>query len=97
MILGSISLEFSVDSKDAKGRTQLMNAAVNGKVQAVKGLMKRDADLCLMNNGGWNSLQLAALGGNSEIIAQILTHVPNIESRCAENLSLFMIPFVNCN
>ena len=97
MILGSISLEFSVDSQDAKGITQLMNAAVNGKVQAVKGLMKREADLCLMNNGGWNSLQLAALGGNSEIIALMLTHVPNSESRCAENLSLFMILFVNCN
>ena len=41
MILVSFSLEFSVDSQDAKGRTQLMNAAVNGKVQAVKGLMKK--------------------------------------------------------
>ena len=41
MILVSFSLEFSVDSQDAKGRTQLTNAAVNGKVQAVKGLMKR--------------------------------------------------------
>ena len=41
MILVSFSLEFSVDSQDAKGRTQLMNAAVNGKVQAVKGLMRR--------------------------------------------------------
>ena len=41
MILVSFSLEFSVDSQDVKGRTQLMNAAVNGKVQAVKGLMKR--------------------------------------------------------
>ena len=55
---------FSVDSQDAKGRTLLMNAAVNGKVQAVQGLMKRGADLCPMNKGGWNSLQLAALGGN---------------------------------
>ena len=41
MILVSFSHEFSVDSQDAKGRTQLKNAAVNGKVQAVKGLMKR--------------------------------------------------------
>ena len=64
MILGSTSLGFSVDSGDANSRTLLMNAAVNGKVQVVKGLMKRGTDLCLMNNGGWNSLQLAALGGN---------------------------------
>ena len=41
-----------------------MNVSVSGKVQAVQGLMKRGADLCLMNKGGWNSLQLAALGGN---------------------------------
>ena len=50
-----------------------------------------------MNKGGWNSLQLAAVGGNPEIIAVMLTHVPNIESRCAENLLLLMIPFENCN
>ena len=66
-------------------------------ISHVTGLMKTDADLYLMNNGGWNSLQLAAQGGNSETIAQMLTHVPHIESRCAENLSLFMILFVNCN
>lgn len=64
MILGSTSLGFSVDSRDENSRTLLMNVAVNGKVQVVKGLIKREADLCLMNNGGWNSLQHAALGGN---------------------------------
>ena len=64
MILKSTSLGFSVDSGDANSRTLLMNATVNGKVQVVKGLMKRGTDLCLMNNGGRNSLQLAALGGN---------------------------------
>ena len=64
MILGDIFLDFSVDSQDAKGRTLLMNVSVSGKVQAVQGLMKRGADLCLMNKGGWNSLLLAALVGN---------------------------------
>ena len=57
-------MKFSIYSQDAKGRTLLMNVSVSGKVQAVQGLMKRGADLCLMNKGGWNSLQLAALGGN---------------------------------
>ena len=56
MILGSTSLGFSVDSGDENSRTLLMNVAVNGKVQVVKSLIKREADLCLMNNGGWNSL-----------------------------------------
>ena len=97
MILGSTSLGFSVDSGDENGRTLLMNAAVNGKVQVVKGLIKREADLCLMNNGERNLLQHAALGGNPEIIALMLTHVPNIESRYAENLSPLMIPVVNGN
>ena len=50
-----------------------------------------------MNKRGWNSLQLAAVGGNPEIIAVMITHVPNIESTCAENLLLLMIPFVNRN
>ena len=97
MILGSTSLGFSVDSRDENSRTLLMNVAVNGEVQVVKGLIKREADLCLMNNGGWNSLQHAALGGNPLVIALMLTHVPNIESRCVENLSPPMIPVVNGN
>ena len=57
---------FSVHSQDAKGRTLLKNVSVSGKVQGsrFRVKMKRGADLCLMNKGGWNSLQLAALGGN---------------------------------
>ena len=47
MISGSASLGFSVDSGDVKDRTLLMNAAVSGKVQSVKSLMKRGTDLCL--------------------------------------------------
>ena len=81
MILGSASLGFSVDFEDENSTTLLMNVALNGKAQVVKGLIKREADLCLMNNGGRNLLQHAALGGNPEIIALMLTHVPNIEAQ----------------
>ena len=47
MISGSASLGFSVDSGGVKDRTLLMNAAVSGKVQVVKILMKKGTDLCL--------------------------------------------------
>ena len=39
---------FSVDSRNATGRTPLMNAALNGNVRAVKSIMKRGADPSLM-------------------------------------------------
>lgn len=60
-----------------------MHAALNDNVQAVKGLIKRGADLSLMDNKGWNALHFAADAIDTDVIDLILTHVPNIESKAA--------------
>ena len=89
MILGDTFA--SVDSRDAKGRTLLINAALNGNVKAVKSIMKRGADPSLMDNRGWNTLHLAAQGGDTDIISLIHTHLPNIESKTGEGYTPLMV------
>ena len=84
-------MEFSVDSRKAIGRTPLMNAALNGYVQAVKSIMKRGADPSLMDNRGWNTLHHAAMGGDTDIISLIHTHLPNIESKTGEGYTPLMV------
>ena len=81
----------SFDSRDAEGRTPLMNAALNGNVQAVESLMKRGADPSLMDNKGWNTLHNAAQGGNTDIISLIHAHLPNIESKTGEGHTPLMV------
>mgnify|MGYP000079041106 CR=1 FL=1 len=82
---------FSVDSRNATGRTLLMNAALNGNVQAVKSIMKRGADPSLMDNRGWNTLHHAAQGGDTDVISLIHTHLPNIESKTGEGYTPLMV------
>ena len=84
-------LEISVDTKDATGTTPLMNAAPNGYVQAVKGLIKRGADPSLINNEGWSSLHFAAHCGDPNIIDLILPHVSDIGSKNADGATPLII------
>ena len=97
MILGDIFLEFSVDSQDAKGRTLLMNISLSGKIQAVQGLMKRGADLCLMNKktkktGYKNVFCFSAQSTDTDINNLILLDVPDIDPRNTEQGPLpFMV------
>nr|XP_058949946.1 ankyrin-1-like [Pocillopora verrucosa] len=82
---------FSVDSRDATGRTPLMDAALNGNVKAVKSIMKRGADPSLMDNRGWNTLHHAAQSGDTDIISLIHTHLPNIEPKTGEGYTPLMV------
>ena len=82
---------FSVDSRNATGRTPLMNAALNGNVQVVKSVIKRGADPSLMDNRGWNTLHYAAHGGDTDMISLIHTHLPNIESKTGEGETPLMV------
>ena len=82
---------FSVDYRNTTGRTPLMNAALNGNVQAVKSMIKRGADPSLTDNKGWNMLHYAASGGDTDIISLIHTHLPNIESKTGEGDTPLMV------
>ena len=84
-----------VDFRDAIGGTPLMGAAYKGKVQVVKSLIERGADPSLMDNRGWNSLHVAANGGDADIIDLIHTQVPNIESKTGDGRTPLMIAAFN--
>ena len=86
---------FSVDSRNATGRTPLMNATLEGNVQAVESIMKRGADPSLMDNRGWNALHYAAQGGDTDIISQIHTHLPNIKSKTGEGYTALQVAASN--
>ena len=88
-------LERSVDSRNATGITPLMNAAMNGNVQAVELLIKRGADPSLKNNLGWNSLHFAALRGDTDIISLIHTRMPDIESLNGEGATPLLVAAYN--
>ena len=71
-------------------------AAVNtDNVQVVKSVIKRGADPSLMDNTGWNTLHLAAVGGDTDIISLIHTHLPNIESKTDEGYTPLMAAAVS--
>ncbi|XP_022800157.1 ankyrin repeat and protein kinase domain-containing protein 1-like [Stylophora pistillata] len=91
LVLSHVPNEISVDTKDATGTTPLMNAAPNGYVQAVKGLIKRGADPSLMDNEGWSSLHFAAHCGDPHIIDLILPHVSDIGSKNADGATPLII------
>ncbi|PFX19567.1 putative ankyrin repeat protein [Stylophora pistillata] len=93
LLLSHVANGFSVDSKEAMGRTPLMVAAGNGNVQAVNGLIKRGADPSLMNNHGWSTLHFAAHCGDPHMIDLILTHVPDIESKVANGATPLIMEF----
>ena len=86
---------FSVDCRNTTGRTPLMNAALNGNVQVVKSIIKREADPSLMDNRGWNTLHYAAQGGNTDIISLIHTHLPDIDSITREGDTPLMLAALN--
>ena len=81
----------SIDSITKEGVTPLMIAAGNDKLQAVKYLLKQDADPSLQDNKGCNVLHYASLGGNAEVIELMLSHVLSIDSRSKEGVTPLMI------
>ena len=87
----TLPLGFSVDLRDATGRTPLMYAAFDGKLEVVKGLIERGADPSLEDNRGWNSLHLTSADGNPDIIELLLSNGPDIDSRTAEGFTPLMI------
>lgn len=60
----SVLMGADVDARDGMGRTLLMNAAANGREQAVDMLLRCGADAMLQDPEGFTAAQLAAAGGH---------------------------------
>ena len=56
-----------------------MIAAEYGKVQAVKCLISKGADLALRHRTGWNSLHFASLRGHVDVIEQLVSRMTDLD------------------
>ncbi|XP_071086322.1 ankyrin-3-like, partial [Haliotis cracherodii] len=61
-----------INSRDQNGETPVMMAARDGHVQLVEVLVKKGADMSLVNNGGDNILHQACKGGDIETVKEVL-------------------------
>ena len=81
----------NIESKTDEGSTPLMVAALCGKLHAVKWFLEKGVTVTCESNRGWNTLHHAAMGGDTDIISLIHTHLPNIESKTGEGHTPLMV------
>ena len=80
-----------IDSLASEAFTPLMVASDNGRLQAVKYLLKSGADLSLKDGNGWKPVHHAARGGNPAVIELFLCEVEEIDLRANRGETPLMI------
>ena len=81
----------NIETKTGEGHTPLMVAAFTGKLHAVKWFLEKGATVTCECNRGRSTLHHAAMGGDTDIISLIHTHLPNIESKTGEGYTPLMV------
>ncbi|MGA5540622.1 ankyrin repeat domain-containing protein [Mycobacterium sp. NPDC051198] len=61
-----------VDERDRAGRTALHYAAVDDKIDVLRGLIREGADINARDDAGWTPLHFAADRGNLEVAEELL-------------------------
>ena len=70
----------NVNTTDRLGRTLLMHAAGDKRVDLVRELVRREADIDLQDKEGYSALHLAASAGDLEIVGLIVKKGATVES-----------------
>ena len=60
--------EAKINLVDAQGRTALIHAALDGRINALQKLLDKGADIDIKDNQDRNVIILAASAGNSEVL-----------------------------
>ena len=76
-----LSQGFHLDSRNRKGVTPLMTAALNDEQNAFEILIQNGADPSFKDNNGFSVLHSAAQGGNTSIIIKLLSLGLDVDSR----------------
>lgn len=74
------SLAAKPDTLDPDGRTALMAAAIDSKINATRILIAAGADVNIQDPNGWSALHFAAQSGNAKIIGQLLAAKASVDS-----------------
>ncbi|WP_341815111.1 ankyrin repeat domain-containing protein [Wolbachia endosymbiont (group A) of Chalcis sispes] len=64
----------NINAKDKNGNTSLHLAAMNGKIDVAKVLLKHNADVNAKNNEGKTALYYAAKYNHQELVELLLAH-----------------------
>ena len=59
-------------NEDDGGKSALMIASLNGKLEVVKLLLKNGAQVDLQDGGGWSALMCASVEGHAEVTKVLL-------------------------
>ena len=86
-----LSLGLDIDSRSSDGRTPLMIACCEGRLDAFSVLIERKSDPTLKSNNGWTMLHYAAQGGNDVILEKLLSLGLDIDSRSSDGATPLMI------
>ncbi|XP_071109961.1 ankyrin repeat domain-containing protein 50-like [Haliotis cracherodii] len=79
-VLSQVSVE--INGRGQYGRTPLMMSAVKGNWKAFEVLVNKGCDLSPVDNGGYNILHVACLGGSCEVVKYIVSRkIIDINSR----------------
>ncbi len=74
-------MEVLKEIKDRDGCTPLLAACKNGQLKSVALLRMYNASITVVDNRGRNSLHLACLSGNAELVALLLDTAPGLAGR----------------
>ena len=80
-----------IDQQTIHGRSPLMLAATNGRLEIVKLLISYGADIYLRDNERRTALQHAAYNNHSDIMAYLLEHGANIDDEKSTNNPLLHV------
>ncbi len=85
------AMNAAADAVHPNGKTALMLAAKQGRLQRVKALLAAKADVNRTNNNGGTPLMYAALGGNTEIVELFLDRGADVNAAAKNGWSALMV------
>lgn len=85
-----VDLDVSVNSADDDGDTALMQAADEGKLEAVRTLIAAGANVNARNKDGETALMMAADEGHTEIVKALIAAGADVQLHDEDNQSALM-------
>jgi uncharacterized protein len=73
--------EFGIDAQDGPGRTALINAVIENKIDFIKWLIDNGANINIQDRNGYSAVHFMAQKRLTKLAQYILKHNPDLELR----------------
>lgn len=98
LVQNKLSEDVNVDQRDAAGRTALMVAAENGRLQIVNLLLSKGADLNAHDNRfGSTAVMLAAYSGHEDIVEILIHNGADVNAARSDGVTALMLASMQGN